>query len=314
MRNWIKRLGFTLFTLFILLNIIAASHAYKFTHFYDTGTEAPEAGEMGLGARLGGALFGKKYYKAAIDSLPDAAYENISLQTSDHLQLAGWYIKADSMPHGTVILFHGHGGNRSSVVKEANAFHRLGWNVCMTDFRAHGQSQGNICTVGFNEAKDVKAAYDYVTAKGEKQVVLWGISLGAATAMKAIADYDLKPYKVILEMPFGSLQDAVRGRLRIMHLPAEPLATLLTFWGGAEQQFWAFDHKPWNYARKINCPVLLQWGIHDPRVTEEETHHIFKNLESRQKTLIKYAQSGHESLCKKEPEKWLACVQNFLDR
>ncbi len=312
MRRWMKRLGYTLLTLFILLNIITASHAYQFTHFYNRDTLAPASAAPSSMAKLTGALFGVKYYKARIDSLPAEAFEDIRLQTSDGLQLAGWYIKADSMAAGTVILFHGHGGNRSSVVKEADAFHRLGWNVCMIDFRAHGQSEGDICTVGYRETRDVKAAYDYVAAKGEKHIVLWGISLGAATILKAVDDYDLKPYKVILEMPFGSLLDAVKGRVRLMGLPQEPLATLLTFWGGTEQGFWGFGYRPWDDARKINCPVLLQWGIHDPRVSEEEIHHIFKNLESRQKTLIKYAQSAHESLCKHEPEKWLNCIRSFL--
>ncbi len=70
--------------------------------------------------------------------------------------------------------------------------------------------------------------------------MLWGISLGAATITRAVYEYDCKPEKIILELPFGSIEQAVQARLRMMHLPEEPLATLLTFWGGIENGFWAF--------------------------------------------------------------------------
>ena len=46
--------------------------------------------------------------------------------------------------------------------------------------------------------------------------------------------------------------------------------------------------------------------------TESETHQIFKNLASREKELIKYVQSGHQSLCKNEKSKWYMTVGRFL--
>jgi alpha-beta hydrolase superfamily lysophospholipase len=212
-------------------------------------------------------------------------------------------------------MFHGHGGTRSGVVAEANAFHDMGYNVCMVDFRAHGNSDGNICTIGYKEVADVIAAFDYVIAKGEKNVVLWGISLGAATILKTLNDHpEIQPSKVILEMPFGSLMEAVKGRLRLMKLPEQPFATLLTFWGGAEQGFWAFGLKPSEYAHAVKVPVLLQWGKNDSRVNESETNEIYSNIPSADKRLVVYDNSGHESLLKKEPAKWLTQVTSFLSQ
>jgi esterase/lipase len=127
-----------------------------------------------------------------------------------------------------------------------------------------------------------------------------------------MAQYNIKPNRVILEMPFASLHDAVKGRLRMMNLPAEPIASLLTFWGGVEQGFWAFNLQHAEDAHTVSCPVLLQWGFNDPRVTEAETDKIFANLGTNERTLMKYYQSGHESLLKKEPEKWKSVVGEFL--
>ena len=126
-------------------------------------------------------------------------------------------------------------------------------------------------------------------------------------------DKDIQPEKIILQMPFGSLTDAVNGRLRIMKLPQQPMGTLLTFWGGLEHGFWAFNYKPFVYARQVHTPVLLQWGRKDPRVSEAETNAIFTNLASANKKLVIYEQSGHEDLLKSEPEKWIKTVTDFLN-
>ena len=112
-------------------------------------------------------------------------------------------------------------------------------------------------------------------------------------------------------MPYGSILQAGEGRIKMMHLPAEPLATLVTFWGGVEHGFWGFGMKPTQFAKKINCPVLMQWGANDPRVTKEEIDAIYNNILSAKK-LVVYDSCAHESLCKKETEKWKKEVSNFL--
>ena len=134
--------------------------------------------------------------------------------------------------------------------------------------------------------------------------------MGAATITKAINDYSLHPSKLLLEMPFGSLPDATVGKLRIMGLPAS-LGPLITFWGGTLNGEWAFGYKPFLYAEKIKCPVLLQWGRHDPRVTVNETNAVYNHIKSNKKLVI-YENSAHESLYKKEPSKWLENVNAFL--
>lgn len=239
MKKVLKLVVRWLLILFVLINIIAAFHAYKFTHFYDHTTSVVKGPELMTGwEKAKVVLFGVNYAKRPIYVTPEYPYQNFHIITNDHIGLNGWYLPQKTA-RGTVILFHGHGGNKSGVLTEANLFYNYGYNVCMVDFRAHGNSQGNVCTIGYKESADVKAAYDYVAAKGEKNIVLWGISLGAATITKAMAEYDeIHPEKVILEMPFGSLTDAVKGRMRMMNLPTQPLTTLLTFWGGAEHGFW----------------------------------------------------------------------------
>jgi alpha-beta hydrolase superfamily lysophospholipase len=319
MKKWLKRIGYTLLVLFLLLNITCAFHAYKFTHFYADAPKPKKPEEMGTGEKISAMFFGVKYGKSKVMDSLTAPHDIVQLKAADSLRLEAWYLNRakDSivMDKGTVIMFHGHGGSKSGTIKEAEAFYLMGYNVLMVDFRAHGNSDGNTCTIGYKETKDVKAAYDYIAAKNEKNILLWGISMGAVAIMKSMNDDStIKPNKVILEMPFGSLTDAVKARVKMMGLPKQPISSLLTFWGGIEQGFWGFGFKPEEYAKKVSCPVLLQWGVNDARVTEKETNEILKNLASSNKTLVKYENSGHQSLCINEHDKWVMSVSSFLDK
>ncbi|MBK9487254.1 MAG: alpha/beta hydrolase [Chitinophagaceae bacterium] len=312
MPRLLKILLRSIIIIFVLLNVIVAFHAYKFTHFYNNGEITVKKKEEKTGwDNAKEMFFGINAEKKRNDVTTDSTFKTVYLQTKDSLKLEAWYIAADSSK-GTVLLFHGHGGNKSGVIKEAESFNKMGYNTLLLDFRAHGNSEGNTCTIGFNETEDIKLAYDHIKNKGEKNIVLWGISMGASTIAKAVKDYQLEPQKVILEMPFGTIKDAVRGRLKIMGLPAEPIGTLLTFWGGTEHGFWAFGMKPQEFASAIKCPVLLQWGKNDPRVSQSEEEILFKNISNTNKKFVIYETAGHESLCKKETAKWEAEVAAFL--
>jgi alpha-beta hydrolase superfamily lysophospholipase len=312
MNRFFKILIRTAIAVFLLVNVIVAFHAYKFTHFYDNGSiSIKKAGEKTGWDKTKEILFGINAEKRKNTVTADSIFQTVYLKTKDSLKLEAWYIPVDSAV-GTVCLFHGHGGTKSGVIKEAEEFRKMGYNTLLLDFRAHGNSEGNTCTIGYDETEDVKLAYDYIKSKGEKNIVLWGISMGASTITKAIKDYKLQPAKVILEMPFGTIEDAVKGRVKMMGLPPQPISTLLTFWGGTEHGFWAFGMKPEEYAKSIKCPVLLQWGKYDLRVSKTEEDILFNNLPNANKKFVVYETASHESLCKKEPAKWWAQVAAFL--
>ena len=310
MKNFTKNLAKLILLLFVLLNVMLIFQAYSLSHFYEQGEVQIKKQENKSGwNKTKEILFGSKFIKQK-NIAPDSVVETIYFTAKNGLKLEAWLWSTPAAT-GTVALFHGHGSKKSSLLKEADVFRSLGYNALLLDFRAHGGSQGNSCSIGYKEAEDVYLAYSYLQAKGEKNIILYGASLGAATITKAIKDYRLTPSKVILDMPFASLSDGVKGRLKMLQLPTEPLGTLLTFWGGTLQGFWAFNHKPYQYVRQIKCPVLLQRGRYDNRVTQEETEKIYANISS-QKKLVIYESSSHESLCKKETEKWTGEVTAFL--
>ena len=307
MKRVFKILLWVVIPLFVLLNVILAFHAYKFTHYYDP--EASESLHNNKSISLKEILFGMHFTRKPDGILPDTSYETVYL-SENGLKLQGWMIRVAN-PKGTFAMFHGHGGNKSDILEEAKQFRRLGYNTFLIDFRAHGNSEGHTCTIGFKEADDVELAYKFIKNAGEAHIYLWGISLGAAAITRAISIDHLQPEKVILELPFGSLLQAVKGRVRLMHLPEQPTATMLTFWGGLENGFWAFSIRPSEYVKDIHCPVLLEFAALDKRVSLSEANEIYNNISAPKKMVI-YELAGHESLCKKEPVKWSNEISEFM--
>lgn len=295
---------------FLLLNLIAIFHAYKFTHFSQTAihkTKEPEKIE-GI-EKIKALVFGVNNPKPQNIIKPSGIYETLVLDGPPKIEC--WEVKVPNAK-GSVILFHGYGAEKSSMLDKAEAFQNLGYNTLLVDFMGSGNSEGSQTTVGYKEAEQVKRCFNYEANKGEKNIFLFGTSMGAVAIMKALNDYPINPKAVILECPFGTMYQTVCARFRLMHVPTFPMAGLLVFWGGVQNGFWAFSHNPVNYAKKIDCPTLLMYGIKDDKVSMPETQEIFKNL-SGDKKLLTFPNAAHENYLIQYKNEWTKEVKEFLE-
>ena len=211
---------------FVLINISGIIYGYKLTHFYEPALGATdETPSRNVFIKTWRLFKGPVYRKITNEESPAFPYQTAHLFTKDSLLLEAWYIPVDSAK-GTVILVHGLGGNKSSVLKQAYEFRYLGFNVMLVDMRAHGRSDGNTTTMGFRESEDVKLAYEYVLKKGEKNIILYGISLGSVVIAKAFFDYDIAPSRIILEIPFSNMKKLIGVRGKMIGFPKSPLVVL----------------------------------------------------------------------------------------
>jgi pimeloyl-ACP methyl ester carboxylesterase len=296
---------------FVFLNAFAAIHAYKFTHF--TSSEGPrtkDESQLGAGEKLRALAFGVSVPKPENDKVPVAPFSTVRIDAGKRLE--AWYLPAERAS-GTVILFHGYAGCRAGMLAKAERFRALGYNCLVPDFSGAGGSAGNDCSIGYHEADEVRQWHDYLQQKGIGPVVLTGQSMGAVAIMKAMQDTPMPVTALILECPYGSMQQTVEARFRTMGVPAFPMAQLLVFWGGAMQGFNAFSLKPETYARSLKVPVLLIHGTDDRNVSREETESIFANL-AGPKQRLELDGAGHNDFLEKRGPEWQAAVSGFLKR
>lgn len=297
------------------MNMVAFFHAYKFTHFSDEAinakTEAPD--KLTTTAKMKALFFGVNNPRPEGNPIAPTNYQTILLQSNKNIEC--WYkSQPDADPaKGSIIIFHGYGGEKSSMLDKAAIFDSMHYNTLLVDFMGSGGSEGNNTTIGYKEAAQIKTAYDYLKQKGEKKIYLFGTSMGAVAIMKAIDDYQLQPDGIIIECPFGSLYKTVCARFHNMHAPVFPMAGLLVFWGGVQNGYWAFGHNPVDYARNINCSTLLLYGEKDKNVSREEIDDIYTNLPGK-KYLSTYPLAGHENYLLKYRQEWKKDIASFLDQ
>jgi hypothetical protein len=98
--------------LFLLFNVVCFLHAYKFTHFANPElTRTGDPKQLSLGEKLKALLTGIDNPKPTNKNIPGRGYETITIASDVNLEC--WQIKVPQSK-GTVILFHGYAGEKSS--------------------------------------------------------------------------------------------------------------------------------------------------------------------------------------------------------
>jgi len=289
------------------MNGIAFMHAYKFTHFTNASVERTPK-KLSFGQKIKTLFTGVNNPRPVNKEIPPRQFQTIKIKSN--VELDCWFMKTDTQK-GTVIIFHGYGGEKSSMLDKANVFLQLGYNTMLVDFMGSGKSEGNNTTIGYKEAEEVKDCFEYLAKNGFENIHLFGTSMGAVAIMKAIKDYSIQPQSIILECPFGTMYKTVCARFKALGVPTFPMAGLLVFWGGVQNNFQGFSHNPEEYAESIHCPTLLLYGEKDERVSRREINNIYKNLKGK-KRLALYPLSGHENYLLKYKDNWISDIMNFI--
>jgi len=300
----------TFLFLFLLLNVISCNHAYKFTHFAEQNT--PKSGKpeyLSFTEKLKVIFWGISNPKPFNYHKPARTHETITIQSQEKLE--AWLIEPEN-PKGTVLLFHGYSGSKSGILNYAEEFYQKGYRSLLVDFQGSGGSTGYQTTIGIEESADVRAAYDYIKNRfPTEKTILFGSSMGAVSILKAVAETDIQPDKLIIECPFGSMRTTTQKRFEAMGLPTILLPDLLMIYGSIQNGFNAYAHNPTQYAKDVDIPTLLLYGAKDPRVTRAETDEIFQNLQG-EKSLGIFLNAGHENYLLRYRGEWKEKIDAFL--
>src|SRR4029450_959953 len=170
-------------------------------------------------------------------------YEDVSFNAPDGVTLKGWWVPAPEA-RGTVVLVHGLNRSRIEMVKKVPFLHKQGWNALLFDLRHHGESGGSASSFGFFEKQDVHAATAFARTRAQGPVVLWGVSLGGASATLAAAE-DPGVAALVCDSSYRSLRDTVSHHLTLFRgfrwwlriVPNWPVANEVVYWIGRRAGF-----------------------------------------------------------------------------
>jgi pimeloyl-ACP methyl ester carboxylesterase len=251
----------------------------------------------------------------------------IDLHSSDGILLKGWYIPAAGDARGTIVYCHGLNRTRLEMLPEAVFAHGLGYNSILFDFRHHGQSGGNITTLGYYERLDVEAAVRYALAepwhpsadgyraeqKAACPIVLWGVSMGAAAALLAAADSP-EVTAVVSDSSFLSFSDTVRHHLKLfLHLPSFPIAEEVIYWSAWRGKFRASDFDLVKAVERIGTrPILFVALQDDRRMPPSIARTLYAHAASPHRELVILPGKRHGEGFKQATELYQKAVHDFL--
>jgi hypothetical protein len=201
------------------------------------------------------------------------------------------------------VYLHGVADNRSSAVGVVEWFTQRGFDVIAYDSRAHGQSEGSVCTYGFYEKRDLKGVIDSLPSG---PIVVMGHSLGGAVAIQGAA-VDDRITGVIAAEAFSDLRTIATERAP-WFLPRPVIARALR----VAEEHGHFDVaavNPAAAAASLRIPVLLIHGANDVDTRPDHSRRILVALKGPKQLLLVPGAGHNQSL--NNPVAWVG-IERWL--
>ncbi len=206
--------------------------------------------------------------------------ETINFSSEDGVPLAGWFIEASPASDVTLIVCHGYGANRSDVLPSTHFLNkRGGYNLLYFDFRNHGESGGNVTSLGALEQRDLRAAIAYLKKEKPAQCArlgLFGLSMGGSVAL-SVAAKTPSVAAVAAESAFSSYDEVIARFARLFyHVPRYPFIPITLTFVKLRFGFTPDSFSPIHSIDRISPrPVFLIQGDSDARMPVSEGEALY---------------------------------------
>ena len=222
------------------------------------------------------------------------SFEEVSITTSDELQLHGWFVPAKQST-ATVLFLHGNAGNISHRLDSIAIFRELGLDTLIIDYRGYGRSEGKPTERG--TYLDAQAAWDYLVGSrgiAPERIVIFGRSLGGAIA--AWLAVENTAAAVIIESCFSSALDMARRLYPFM--PARLIIRL---------KFPVREH-----VSRLKSPLLVIHSRDDEIIPFTMGEAIFAAA-TEPKTMLEIS-GDHNSGFAMNRDRYMAALRDFIGR
>ncbi len=234
--------------------------------------------------------------------------------SQDGLCLRASWLAAAQPTDKVAILAHGLGHAREQMIPWARVFHDWGYAVLMPDARAHGESDGHTIGYGWTDRHDYQQWVNQVVAKNgdQSQIVMLGISMGAATVMATAGEKLPANVKAIIaDSGYASVLGEARFRMRHeFHVPTQPTLAIADQYSRLGDYRLA-DGDIANQLRKSHIPLLLIQGANDETVPVENLDLLYQAA-AGPKQKYRDPIAAHIATREENPERYDRLVADFL--
>jgi len=237
------------------------------------------------------------------------------ITSDDGLKLFAYQI-GDSNVKRQVVMVHGYGGDHTMYRHLAKNFYKAEFSVLIPDLRGHGKSEGKVICMGWNDRLDlIKWVELLVSENPNCELVLFGISMGAATVMMASGEKLPCNVKAIIEdCGYTSAADQFAHCLRfyfnIMPFPLLQYAGLVCRIRGG----WGFREASAVKQLKNNrLPTLFIHGSDDNFVPAFMIDEVYAATTGPKEKFV-VPGADHAGACCVDPEGYEKVITEFLQK
>jgi len=237
------------------------------------------------------------------------------IRAEDGIHLAAIYLSNNS--DKTVILAHGYHNVHDQMIPYAKLFMDLGYNVLMPDARGHGVSDGHIIGFGWLDRRDYIKWIEEVNKRSKirQEIVLFGVSMGAATVLATAGEADLPKNvdAVIEDSGFSSAQKEFSYRLGHHYFLPPFLSVFVSLMTRVTGGYSLKEADIAQQAANISIPVLMIHGDADRYVPVEMMAEIKSSLAKQlPKESHRVHGADHVQSRSADPKKYQQTIEDFL--
>lgn len=242
--------------------------------------------------------------------------EDVNLLTNDGVKVHALLLKADEPSRKYAVLCHGYKDCAEEMGYQAYNFRKLGYNVLAVDGRASGSTQGKYIGMGWLERKDICGYVNFITARNaQAEILLYGISMGAAEVMMAAGEKLPANVKVIVEdCGYTSVWDEFKLQLTdIFHIPSFPVLNIVSLYCKLVHGFSFREASAVKALQKSNIPILMIHGTEDQFVPFTMLDELY-NAAAGDKEKLAVEGAGHIQSSAVAPELYWGKIREFSEK
>ncbi|WP_153731059.1 alpha/beta hydrolase [Sporosarcina obsidiansis] len=241
--------------------------------------------------------------------------EVITIESDEGIELQAQFISQDKLQGKGVILAHGFRNTGEDMGKLAKFYYDLGFDVLLPDSRGHGESGGDYIGYGWHDRLDYKQWIHFLTMYGEKQIILHGNSMGAATVLMTSGEELPDEVKgIIADSAYSSVKEELAHQLKhIYNLPSFPLLNVTSMVTNIRAGYTFEEASVVNQVKKNTRPLLIIHGDTDDLVPTKMAQQIYDAAEGDKELWI-VPDAGHTKAYDNITIDYEKHVQSFLDR
>lgn len=240
---------------------------------------------------------------------------NVYINSFDNLRLHAYEIE-EKRSNKWAITVHGYTTNAEYMSSIAYKYYTLGYNVIMPDLRGHGQSEGHYIGMGWHDRLDIIKWIEYILNKDkDAQILLHGVSMGAATVMMVSGEELPENVKVIIEdCGYTGAKEQLAYKLKNMFkLPSFPLLNICDVITKVKAKYFISEASAIDQIKKSNTPTLFIHGGKDKFVPFYMLDELYNGCNAYKDKLI-VNNAGHAKCEKVDSDLYWEQVTTFISK